>query len=48
MVETAPTRVDTLIVEGRVVVEGGELKTIALDPVLARHRRLAARMVGSR
>ena len=44
----APTRVDTLIVEGRVVVEGGELKTIALDPVLARHRRLAARMVGSR
>ena len=40
----APTRVSTLVVEGRVVVEYGELKTISLDPVLARHRRLAARM----
>jgi 8-oxoguanine deaminase len=40
----APTRVSTLVVEGRVVVEDGELKTISLDPVLARHRRLAARM----
>jgi len=40
----APTRVSTLIVEGRVVVEDGGLKTISLDPVLARHRRLAARM----
>jgi len=42
----APARVSTLVVEGRVVVEGGELKTISLDPVLARHRRLAARMQG--
>jgi 8-oxoguanine deaminase len=42
----APTRVSTLVVEGRVVVEDGELKTISLDPVLARHRRLAARMQG--
>lgn len=42
----APTRVDTLIVEGRVVVEGGELKTISLNPVLARHRRQTARMSG--
>jgi 8-oxoguanine deaminase len=42
----APRRVSTLVVEGRVVVEGGELKTISLDPVLARHRRLAARMQG--
>ncbi len=38
----APARVDTLIVEGRVVVEGGELRTISLEPVIARHRRLAA------
>jgi hypothetical protein len=38
--------VSTLVVEGRVVVEAGELKTISLDPVLARHRRLAARMQG--
>jgi 8-oxoguanine deaminase len=42
----APRRVSTLVVEGRVVVEDGELKTISLDPVLARHRRLAARMQG--
>jgi cytosine/adenosine deaminase-related metal-dependent hydrolase len=40
----APTRVATLIVDGRVVVEDGALKTISLEPVLARHRRLAARM----
>jgi 8-oxoguanine deaminase len=43
----APSRVETLIVEGRVVVENHELKTVALAPVLARHRRLAAKMVGS-
>jgi hypothetical protein len=42
----APTRVSTLVVEGRVVVEAGELKTISLDRVLPRHRRLAARMQG--
>jgi 8-oxoguanine deaminase len=42
----APTRVSTLVVEGRVVVEDGELRTISLDPVLVRHRRLAARMQG--
>jgi len=41
----APSRVETLILEGRVVVENHELKTLALEPVLARHRRLAARMV---
>jgi 8-oxoguanine deaminase len=43
----APTRVSTLVVEGRVVVEAGELKTISLDAVLPRHRRLAARIQGS-
>jgi cytosine/adenosine deaminase-related metal-dependent hydrolase len=43
----APTRVETLIVEGQVVVENHELRTITLAPVLARHRRFAARMVGS-
>jgi hypothetical protein len=31
-------------VEGRVVVEAGELKTISIDPLLVRHRRLAERM----
>lgn len=41
----APTRAETLIVEGRVVVEHHELKTVNLQPLLARHRRLAAKMV---
>ena len=42
----APTRVDTLIVEGRVVVAGGELQTASLDGILRRHRRAAARLQG--
>jgi 8-oxoguanine deaminase len=46
LVLCAPTRVATLIVEGQVVVENREIRTVALDPVLARHRRFAAKMVG--
>jgi 8-oxoguanine deaminase len=42
----APAQVDTLIVEGRVVVEGGELQTISLEGILRRHRKLAAKLVG--
>ena len=41
----APARVETLIIEGRVVVAAGELRTVALDRVLARHRRLARKLV---
>ncbi len=41
----APTRVETLIVEGRVVVERHELTNLNLGPVVRRHRRLAAKMV---
>jgi 8-oxoguanine deaminase len=37
----APAKVDTLLVEGRVIVEGGELRSMALDRILARHRRAA-------
>jgi cytosine/adenosine deaminase-related metal-dependent hydrolase len=40
----APTRVHTLVVEGRVVVEDGQLCALRLDPVLRVHRRLAARL----
>ena len=40
----APTRVHTLVIEGRVVVEDGELRTLRMGPVLARHRRMAAKM----
>lgn len=42
----APTRVETLVVEGRLVVENRELRTLALEPVLRRHRRMAAKLVG--
>jgi cytosine/adenosine deaminase-related metal-dependent hydrolase len=47
LVLCAPRRVETLIVEGRIVVENHELCTLSLDPILARHRRFAAKMVGS-
>ncbi len=43
----APARVDTLVVEGRIVVERGELRTVSLDRTCARHRRLAARLTGA-
>ena len=41
----APARVHTLIVDGRPVVEDGEIRTIALEPVVARHRRAAERLL---
>lgn len=41
----APTRVHTLIVDGRPVVEDGVLRTIALERVVARHGRIAARLL---
>ena len=43
----APSRVETLVVNGRVVVEDHQVRTIALEPILTRHRRIAARLVGS-
>jgi len=43
----APTRVHTLVVDGRPVVENGELRTLALDPVQARHRRAARRLLAA-
>ena len=42
----APARAHTLVVNGRIVVEDGELRTLRIDPVIARHRRLAARLIG--
>jgi len=36
-----PTRVDTLIINGKIVVQGGELQTLDLPPILAAHRRKA-------
>ena len=42
----APAQVDTLVVEGRVVVAGGVLQTISLESILRRHRRLATKLQG--
>ncbi|MBZ5586865.1 MAG: 8-oxoguanine deaminase [Acidobacteriia bacterium] len=44
----APAKVETLVVEGRVVVEGHELKTLRLEPALKKHRKLAAKMTGQK
>jgi 8-oxoguanine deaminase len=41
----APSRVQTLVVEGRVVVEDGQLRTLAIEPTLRHHQRLAAKLV---
>jgi 8-oxoguanine deaminase len=41
----APACVATLIIEGRVVVDGGELRTVPLDAILRRHRKAAARVL---
>ena len=41
----APAQVETLIVEGRVVVAGGALQSVSLDAILRRHRRAAARLL---
>ncbi|HUK17899.1 MAG TPA: 8-oxoguanine deaminase [Bryobacteraceae bacterium] len=40
----APAQVDTLIVDGRIVVASGDLQTVSLDAILRRHRRAAARL----
>ena len=47
LLHCAPARVSTLIVEGRVLIEGGELRTIALEPALGKHRLFAAKLIGS-
>ncbi|HTS66722.1 MAG TPA: 8-oxoguanine deaminase [Candidatus Acidoferrales bacterium] len=41
----APTKVDTLIVEGRTVVAGGQLQTISLDAVVRQHRKAASKLI---
>lgn len=43
----APTRVETLVVDGRVVVENRELVHGDLHSVLSRHRKLSARLIGT-
>jgi len=40
----APATAETLIIEGRVVIDGGELQTVALDGILRLHRKAAAKL----
>ncbi len=41
----APQRVDLSVINGRVVVEDGEPRTVDLGPVVERHNRISARMI---
>ena len=43
----APTRVHTLLIDGRIVVEDGELRTLPLARVVEKHRRMAAKVLGT-
>ncbi len=42
-----PTRVETLLIHGRAVVQHGELATIDLPPILDAHRRKARELINS-
>jgi len=41
----APQRVDVSVINGRVVVEDGELRTIDLGPVIEKHNRISTKMI---
>jgi cytosine/adenosine deaminase-related metal-dependent hydrolase len=45
LVFCTPPRVDLSVINGKVVVEDGELKTLDVMPVIARHNRIAREMV---
>jgi 8-oxoguanine deaminase len=45
LVFCAPPRVDLSVINGRVVVEDGNLLTLDLPPVIGRHNRIARKMV---
>jgi len=45
LVFCTPPRVDLSVINGRVVVENGELTTVELAPVIERHNRMAREMV---
>jgi 8-oxoguanine deaminase len=40
-----PTRVDTLIINGRVVVEDGALTALDIDPIIQQHRQKAQQLI---
>lgn len=45
LVFCTPPRVDWSVINGRVVVENGELRTVDLPPLIERHNRIAREMV---
>jgi cytosine/adenosine deaminase-related metal-dependent hydrolase len=45
LVFCSPVKVDLAVVNGRVVVEDGELLTVDLDEIVRRHNAIARRMV---
>lgn len=45
LVFCTPPRVDLSVINGRVVVQDGQLTTVELAPVIARHNRMAREMV---
>jgi 8-oxoguanine deaminase len=45
LVFCTPPRVDLSVINGKIVVENGELTTVDLPPVIERHNRLAREMV---
>jgi len=45
LVFCAPQKVDLSIINGRVVVEDGQLRTLDLMPVIERHNRIAAKLM---
>jgi cytosine/adenosine deaminase-related metal-dependent hydrolase len=40
----SPAQVETLIVDGKIIVDEGELKTLSTEGILNRHRRMAQRL----
>jgi cytosine/adenosine deaminase-related metal-dependent hydrolase len=45
LVFCSPPRVDWSMIDGKIVVEHGELKTVDLAPVIEKHNRIAREMV---
>jgi 8-oxoguanine deaminase len=43
---SSPTKVALSIINGRVIVRDGQLQTLDIGPLVERHNRLAAQLVG--
>jgi 8-oxoguanine deaminase len=48
LVFCSPQRVDLSVIDGRVVVEDGQLRTVDIQPVVERHNRIARQLADSR